>query len=69
MTPQNFCYFLQGFLELNKEKIETQGITKEQAEKIAETLDLVFTHPNNTAITNKPLHGFQESFPSPQIRC
>ena len=60
MSPQDFCYYLQGFLELNREKIETEGISKEQVEKIAKTLDTVFTKPENTSSTNKHLNGFHQ---------
>jgi hypothetical protein len=38
MTPENFCYWLQGSIELNGAK----GFTKEQVEVIAEHLKLVF---------------------------
>lgn len=42
MTPENFCYWLQGKFELDGEGNVT-GFTKEQAEVIHEHLQLVFT--------------------------
>jgi hypothetical protein len=39
MTAENFCYWLQGFLEISK----TDQITKEQVEEIKNHLALIFT--------------------------
>jgi len=46
MTPENFCYWLQGFFEIS----QSSEITSEQAMMIKRHLDLVFhkspiTHP------------------------
>lgn len=46
MTPENFCYWLQGFFELN----QAGSITPEQAGIIKNHLELVFSP---SAITHK----------------
>jgi len=46
MTPENFCYWLQGFFELN----QNGTVTEEQYKKILKHLELVFT---KSEITHK----------------
>ncbi len=41
MTPENFCYWLQGFFELNK-NMHIQSLTEHQVNMIQEHLSLVF---------------------------
>jgi CRISPR/Cas system type I-B associated protein Csh2 (Cas7 group RAMP superfamily) len=41
MTSRDFCYWLQGFFELNNKK---GGFTPEQAEMIRRHLSMVFLH-------------------------
>ena len=44
MTPENFCYWLQGFLELRKNTNSAHdAMTLEQVEIVQEHLRLVFT--------------------------
>lgn len=38
MSPENFCYWLQGYFEIGKE----ETLTKEQVEEIKNHLHLVF---------------------------
>lgn len=38
MTPENFCYWLRGFLEIGG----IRGLTMEQSKVVDEHLDLVF---------------------------
>lgn len=38
MTPENFCYWLQGFMELSNERT----LTPEQVQSIRDHLNLVF---------------------------
>jgi len=40
MTPEHFCYWLQGYFEL----CEEDNLTKEQIKMIREHLNLVFKH-------------------------
>lgn len=40
MTPENFCYWLQGFFEMGG---GAQGLTPEQVAMVREHLQLVFT--------------------------
>lgn len=42
MSPENFCYWLRGFYELNGEDATKYGLTKEQADMICKHLSLVF---------------------------
>lgn len=39
MTPENFCYWLRGYLEISG----STSITDEQLKEISNHLDLVFT--------------------------
>ena len=75
MTPQEFCYWLQGFFELSgPEKVE---ITARQAEIIERHLKLVFHHSIDPsyegdqalmqAIHDEPLVHL--SSPDIRIRC
>lgn len=41
MTPENFCYWLQGQFELHG---TSTGLSKRQAKTIANHLNLVFEH-------------------------
>lgn len=40
MKPENFCYWLQGYLELTKE----EDLTEDQVKIIKNHLNLVFEH-------------------------
>lgn len=51
MTSRDFCYWLQGFFELNP---EMKGVTVDQLECIKKHLSLVF------------IHEIDPSFPSQQ---
>jgi len=42
MTPENFCYWLQGWFELNRTIDHREGISKEGLKVIEEHLQLVF---------------------------
>ena len=44
MTGRDFCYWLQGFLELRSAGHETGGFSKEQVDCIEKHLALVFKH-------------------------
>ena len=45
MSPESFCYFLQGYLEINsKNKSAPAGLTPEQVDCIRDHLGLVFFH-------------------------
>lgn len=45
MTPRDFCYWLQGFIELSKGDI---GITPEQVIMIKQHLDLCFKNESKS---------------------
>lgn len=49
MTPENFCYWLQGFIEING---GCKEITPEQVKTINDHLQLVFVKltPNNVSM-------------------
>jgi len=63
-TPRDFCYWLQGCLELN----EGKTLSPEQVTKIRTELDKVFTHPNSE---NKPNYWSGSPFDplKSQVRC
>lgn len=48
MTPENFCYWLQGYFELNG----NHPISLAQSVIINEHLNLVFKKNTNTALVN-----------------
>lgn len=52
MTPENFCYWLQGFFEINRKNTLTPfiNITPLQSQEIENHLNLVFhkVTPSNT---------------------
>lgn len=50
MTPQEFCYWLQGFFEING---NVESITKEQAKIIQQHLKLVFKKDSLNIDINK----------------
>lgn len=43
MTPENFCYWLQGYFELQEEMKDGRGLGAGQAQTIQKHLQLVFT--------------------------
>ena len=45
MTPENFCYWLNGWFELNKTIDHRDGATKETLEVIQKHLALVMNRP------------------------
>lgn len=47
MTPNQFCYWLQGWMELSDPK----NITEEQFKEVKEHLDLVFYHETDSFVT------------------
>lgn len=55
MTPENFCYWLQGFFEINGAKsIENwnKSLSCEQVNEIKNHLDLVFNKVTPTSENN-----------------
>lgn len=55
MTPQEFCYWLQGFFELS----ESNGMSPKQVEIVKEHLRLVFTKVTGNVPVAKPLDPFE----------
>lgn len=55
MTPEQFCYWLQGAIELNE---PMQALKKDQFATVKKHLNLVFLHTldpqNNETTTTKP---------------
>jgi hypothetical protein len=46
MTPENFCYWLQGYIEIS----ETKTLTSEQLQVVWEHLNLVFNKVTSMSI-------------------
>lgn len=61
MTPENFCYWLQGLLEVGN----PEQLNKEQLEMIKEHLNLVFK--KETRKTNFNLTELSKFFDKPAI--
>lgn len=55
MTPENFCFWLQGYFEIDGTE---EGLNKTQAEVIREHLQLVF----NKVTTQKPNSQIEELY-------
>lgn len=51
MSPENFCYWLQGFFEVTG---EVKELSPEQIKMIKEHLGYVFNKPANPSITYIP---------------
>ncbi len=81
MTSREFCYWLQGYFEIDKVRNKPSYLDSDQVQMIQKHLNLVFTHeidpsyPNKEvldAIHNEPLKKPQ--FPSDDgenvlVRC
>jgi len=70
MTAENFCYFLQGYLELS----DTKTISKEQLAKIKGHLKLAFRDDIDPSMGNQAhqevlnhIHNTPQN--GPKIRC
>lgn len=62
MTPENFCYWLQGFFEING-RLE-EPLTIEQCVMIKEHLQLAFKKETSVpvqSLTRSPLEEFLKS--------
>lgn len=54
MTSREFCYWLQGFLEIsNKDPRYTGSLNREQVNMIGKHLSLVFIHEIDNSYGNK----------------
>lgn len=51
MTPENFCYWLQGYFEINQHNGRVI-LTSEQVDEIKNHLQLVFTKVTPTLLTD-----------------
>lgn len=54
MTSREFCYWLQGWFELNKTIDHREGATKETLEIISRHLSMVFKHEIDPSAGPKP---------------
>lgn len=64
MTPESFCYWLQGFFELQNPKT----ITPEQVAVIKEHLALVFTKVTQLSVDDESLKSQAKSYPTTRIK-
>lgn len=73
MTPENFCYWLNGWFELNQTIDHRKGATPETMEMIKNHLDLVFNKviPEETRVIewHPELTVEGENNPSIQLNC
>lgn len=54
MSPENFCYFLQGYFEISK----SNTLTELQVQEIKNHLDLVFKKVTPNLSTQSPYCSF-----------
>ena len=68
MTPEQFTYWLQGFVEINENPNEAKGITREQWKVIKDHLKTVFHKitPDYTITSTQTIPNSQATF-NPQI--
>lgn len=69
MKTENFCYWLQGFFELNNAGF--QGLTEKQVGVIKNHLALVFKHEIDSPDPTGELQAIHDGNPSPpeKYRC
>ncbi len=63
MQSRDFCFWLQGFFELNK---DARTISAEQAVIIKRHLDLVFAHEIGPSVRGRPKPEPVEPSPPPE---
>lgn len=72
MTPEAFCYWLQGWFELNSTIDHRKGATPETLEMIKKHLQSVFTNtimnPGLTINPNKPF-DIRDYYKIPPVTC
>ncbi len=64
MSPENFCYWLRGYIELNSEN--NPGLSPDQLKKVSEHLSLVLREVPKGIVTMDPGNPFPID---PNIRC
>ena len=71
MTPENFCYFLQGFLELSQHSDGQKHFNEKQVEEIKNHLKLVMTKVTPELSSKGGYPAFPAVFPDtfPQVYC
>lgn len=67
MTPENFCYFLQGFLELSQHSDGPKHLNEKQVEEIKNHLKLVMTKVTPDLSAKGVYPVFPDTFP--QVYC
>lgn len=67
MTPENFCYFLQGFLELSQHSDGPKHLNEKQIEEIKNHLKLVMTKVTPDLSVKGVYPVFPDTFP--QVYC
>lgn len=67
MSPENFCYWLQGYFEIVKHIDHREGLSKEAVQVIEDHLKEVFDKrtPNRDNVTQQPTQGPNVSTPYP----
>jgi hypothetical protein len=70
MTPENFCYWLQGWIELNKTSNKNAKASKETLEMIENHLKLVFSNVTEFKPIPVSNNGIQPTRDGvPQLYC
>lgn len=77
MTARDFCYWLQGYFEIDRGRFGDRAMTAEQADMIRRHLSLVFAHDIDPKAGGEDvqkvlndLHGVAfTTNPNVQVRC
>lgn len=74
MTSRDFCYWLQGFFELDDRGTEPRGLSAQQTAAIKKHLALVFKHEIDPSMGPKPHQDALDAIhnagkPGPILRC
>lgn len=67
MTPENFCYWLQGWFELNRTIDHQEGATQETMKMIETHLGYVFKEIELNKTTSIAIDGFKASAQSERL--
>ena len=72
MTSRDFCYWLQGYFELNEELNDGRGLGAAQTEMVKRHLAMVFKHeidPSIPDLTGELQAIHDGKMPNTQYRC
>lgn len=71
MTSRDFCYWLQGFIELQAQRGKAVSLDSTQVMVVAKHLSLVFTHEIDPSFgkDNETLNAIHNKVDETRYRC